>query len=58
MSTEKTVLEEGSQQDYTSPSGGYGSLKSVTEILLRERVPVKGARVLLEVSCGGISVAS
>jgi molybdopterin-dependent oxidoreductase alpha subunit len=48
MSTEKTILEEGSQQDYTSPSGGYGSLKSVTEILLREHIPVKGARVLIE----------
>ena len=28
---------------YTSPSGGYGSLKSVAEVLLREQVPVSGA---------------
>ena len=32
---------------YTSPSGGYGSLKSVAEVLLREQVPVSGAEVLV-----------
>ena len=32
---------------YTSPSGGYGSLKSVAEVLLREEVPVSGAEVLV-----------
>ena len=32
---------------YTGPSGGYGSLKSVAAILLREQVPLKGAEVTL-----------
>ncbi len=41
-------LEEGSRQEYTGPSGGYGSLMSVSEILLRERIPGKGARVLVQ----------
>ncbi len=46
MSTEKLELQEGSQQDYTAPAGGYGSLRSVTSILVKEHVPVLGARVL------------
>ena len=46
MSTSKLDLEEGSQKDYTAPSGGYGSLKSVTHILAKELVPVLGPRVL------------
>ncbi len=40
-------LEEGSQQDYDGPEGGYGSLGSVGGILLRERVPAKAGRALL-----------
>ena len=32
---------------YPGPSGGYGSLKSVGEILLREGVPTSGAETLL-----------
>ena len=39
-------LEEGGQAEYTGPEGGYGSLKSVSEILLRERVPIKAGRAL------------
>jgi hypothetical protein len=31
---------------YKGPSGGYGSLKSVAEILLREGVPIEGAEVV------------
>jgi molybdopterin-dependent oxidoreductase alpha subunit len=33
---------------YSGPSGGWGSARSVTEILLREHIPVKGASVLLQ----------
>ena len=32
---------------YAGPSGGYGSLKSVGEVLLREEVPVSGAETLM-----------
>jgi molybdopterin-dependent oxidoreductase alpha subunit len=39
-------LEEGSQAEYGGPEGGYGSLKSVSEILLRERVPARAGRAL------------
>ena len=45
---QKVRLQEGSRKEYTGPSGGYGSLKSVTEILVRERIPAKGARALVE----------
>lgn len=31
---------------YDAPSGGYGSLKSVAEVLLREKVPATGAEVM------------
>jgi len=44
----KVKLAEGTRKEYSGPSGGYGSLASVTEILARERVPVKGARVLVQ----------
>ncbi len=37
----KVKLAEGTRKEYSGPSGGYGSLASVTEILARERVPVK-----------------
>jgi len=30
---------------YKGPAGGYGSLKSVAEILIREGLPVEGVRV-------------
>jgi molybdopterin-dependent oxidoreductase alpha subunit len=43
---DKLELEEGSQQAYDGPEGGYGSIKSVSEILLREHVPVKAGRAL------------
>ena len=46
MHKEKLELEEGSQAEYTGPEGGYGSLKSVSSILLRERVPAKAGRAL------------
>lgn len=46
MSRTTLELEEGSQVDYTGPEGGYGSLKSVSSILLRERVPVKAGNAL------------
>ena len=48
MSEDRIDLDEGSQKDYTGPSGGYGSLKSVAEILIRERVPATGAAVMLK----------
>mgnify|MGYP000721669840 CR=1 FL=1 len=47
MTKDTIDLDEGSQEDYRGPAGGYGSLKSVTEILVRERIPVKGARALV-----------
>ena len=46
--TDKLELEEGSQESYTGPSGGYGSMRSVAHILRKEHVPVKGAAVLLQ----------
>jgi molybdopterin-dependent oxidoreductase alpha subunit len=46
MDQHKLELEEGSQAEYDGPEGGYGSVKSVTQILLREHVPAKGARAL------------
>ncbi len=47
MTTKKLDLDEGSQQDYAGPSGGYGSLRSVAEIVMRERVPAAAAALLL-----------
>ena len=32
--------------DYTQASGGWGSIQSLGRSLLRERVPLKGSRVL------------
>jgi len=32
---------------YTGPAGGWGSAKAVASVLMRERVPLKGARLLL-----------
>ena len=32
---------------YTGPAGGWGSAKAVTEALMRNRVPLSGARLLL-----------
>jgi hypothetical protein len=46
MAKRRLELEEGSQKEYAGPEGGYGSLKSVSEILLPERVPAKAARPL------------
>ena len=40
-------LDEGTRKEYPGPSGGYGSLKSVTEILVRERIPAKGVHALV-----------
>ncbi len=34
-------------ETYRGPSGGWGSLSSVTDILLREQIAVEGGRVLL-----------
>ena len=47
MTKDTIDLDEGTQEDYRGPAGGYGSLKSVTEILVREHIPVKGARALV-----------
>ncbi len=33
---------------YLGPAGGYGSVKSVADILLREGIPVEGSRTLFE----------
>ena len=41
-------LEEGSQKDYGGPEGGYGSLRSVSGMLLREHVPARGGKALAE----------
>lgn len=35
-------------EPYWGPVGGWGSAKSLTEILLREHIPLKGASVLLK----------
>ena len=48
MDKRKLELEEGSQKDYGGPEGGYGSLKSVSGILVRERVPAKAGRALTQ----------
>ena len=32
---------------YKGPAGGWGSAKAVTEALMRNRVPLRGARLLL-----------
>lgn len=32
---------------YTEPAGGWGSAKAVASILMRERVPLKGSRLLM-----------
>lgn len=34
-------------ETYTGPAGGWGSAKGVAKILVRERVPLSGARLLL-----------
>ena len=47
MDRGKLQLEEGSQAEYGGPEGGYGSLKSVSAILLRERVPAKATQALV-----------
>lgn len=39
-------LEEGTQAEYSGPEGGYGSVRSASEFLFRERVAIKGSRVL------------
>jgi molybdopterin-dependent oxidoreductase alpha subunit len=33
-------------EPYEGPAGGYGSVKSVTDILLREGIPIEGAEVI------------
>lgn len=35
-------------EPYTGPAGGWGSARSLTEILLREEIPVSGAALLME----------
>ncbi|GGG07132.1 oxidoreductase alpha (molybdopterin) subunit [Rhizobium wenxiniae] len=37
---------ESRVRTYTGPAGGWGSAKSVTEILVREQLPVRGANLL------------
>ena len=48
MTAPRLDLEEGSQQPYDGPEGGYGSLKGVSSILLRERVPIKAGGAMLQ----------
>src|ERR1700712_4020159 len=33
---------------YTGPAGGWGSAKSLTEILLREQIPLSGGTMLMQ----------
>ncbi len=35
-------------EPYTGPAGGWGSARSLTEILLREEIPVSGAALLMK----------
>ena len=39
-------LEEGSQAEYSGPEGGYGSVKSVSGIVMREHIPLRASRAL------------
>jgi molybdopterin-dependent oxidoreductase alpha subunit len=39
---------KGNSNEPTIPSGGWGSIKEVTTILLKERIPVEGAALLLK----------
>lgn len=43
MSTRCLKVGNGSFRPYEGPAGGYGSLRSVTEIPLREKVLVKAS---------------
>jgi len=38
----------GKIQPYDGPSGGYGSLASVVDILVREGLPIEGSEVILK----------
>ncbi|MDP9897883.1 FdhF/YdeP family oxidoreductase [Variovorax ginsengisoli] len=40
-------MKEQKIERYTGPAGGWGALRSVTQALLRQDIPVKGARTLL-----------
>ena len=40
-------MSEHKIERYTGPAGGWGALRSVTNALLRQDIPVKGAKTLL-----------
>jgi molybdopterin-dependent oxidoreductase alpha subunit len=40
--------KKGNGNEPTLPSGGWGSIKEVTTILLKERIPIEGSAVLLK----------
>lgn len=40
--------DAASFEPYEHPAGGWGSLKAVGSILLREHIPILGARALLQ----------
>ncbi|WP_036166992.1 FdhF/YdeP family oxidoreductase [Massilia sp. 9096] len=42
------MSKESSGNEPTLPSGGWGSVKEVTNILLQEHIPLKGAAVMLK----------
>jgi len=48
MSQRKLELGDGSYSPYPGPAGGYGSLRSVAEILLREGVTAKAGLAMLQ----------
>ena len=41
-------MAEPKIEAYDGPAGGWGSAQSLTEILLREEIPVSGAALLME----------
>jgi len=42
------MSKDGNSNEPTIPAGGWGSVKEVTTILLKERVPVEGSAILLK----------
>ncbi len=41
------MAERVTIKPYTGPAGGWGSARSLTEILLREQIPLSGAAMLM-----------
>ncbi|WP_323141698.1 FdhF/YdeP family oxidoreductase [Massilia phyllosphaerae] len=42
------MIKDGSKNEPKLPSGGWGSIKEVTTILLEQRVPIEGSALLLK----------